>query len=250
MRVLPCLAGAVLVCLGLYAGQALLSRLWPESSPVARGAAYAASHPCADTACSAERRGDGAVCEGLDGEARCEDVTAYWYAVDLKHRLAQRAAAAAGNKLLQGEMLARRSNCFRCHGELGQGGLHNAGALKGYIPGYFGTDFALLTGGARKEVVREWIATGSSRRLVEHPVTGFLAGFFLDRQAIAMPRFSSLSAAELDLLASYVIALHKFGPLDTAGLVRYAQATGAGLHKQAEIPLASTTQRAVPHLRP
>jgi len=245
MRGLAHLGGFVLLCLGLYVGQALVLRLLPESSPVARGGAYAASHPCADNTCSAERRGDGAVCEALDGEARCEDVMAYWYAVELRHRLPQRVAAAAGNTLLQGEILARRNNCFRCHGELGQGGLHNAGALKGYIPGYFGSDFTLLTDGGRKEVVQEWIATGGSQRLVKHPITGFLAGVFLERQAIAMPRFSSLSAAERDLLASYVIALHRYGPLDMAGLARYAQATAAGPATPLALPLTAVTRKAV-----
>jgi len=123
--------------------------------------------------------------------------------------------------------------------------LHNAGALKGYIPGYFGRDFTLLTDGGRKEVVQEWIATGSSQQLVQHPATGFLARFFLERQAIAMPRFSSLSAAERDLLASYIIALHRYGPLDMAGLARYAQATAAGSVKAMALPLATVAQKDV-----
>jgi cytochrome c553 len=228
MRAVLLISGIAMVCLGLAASWDLFTRLIPESSPVARGAAYAASHQCADTSCSAERRGDSSVCEHLDGEVQCKDVSAYWDAVELKHQATQRQAAAIDNRLLQGEILARQYNCFRCHGELGQGGLDNAGSLKGYIPGYFGKDFELLTDGAREDVVREWIVTGSNHQLVGRPVTGFMAQFFLDRQAISMPSFSSLSSAELDLLASYVIALHNFGPLDKAGLRRYVEATSTG----------------------
>lgn len=143
----------------------------------------------------------------------------------LRREIDVRLARAPDNRLLLGERLARERNCFRCHGELGQGGIRNAGALKSYIPGYFGRDFGRLTSGGRREIVTEWISTGSSRALTEHPVTGFIAQFFLNRQAVSMPIFSSLPEHELELLTDYVIALNALGALDVTGVANYAAMT-------------------------
>jgi mono/diheme cytochrome c family protein len=166
-------------------------------------------------------------CKDIDAGTSCTDVTTYWQAMRLKHELDQRLLTAPDNRLLAGERLARKLNCFQCHGELGQGGLANAGALKAYVPGYFGRDFRSLTDGGRREVVREWIATGSATVVTDHPLTGSIARLFLERQATSMPSFSSLPPGELDLLVNYVIALHGFGPLDAQSLKRYASATVA-----------------------
>jgi hypothetical protein len=146
---------------------------------------------------------------------------------DVEHRI----HAAPRNRLLKGEHLARRLHCFRCHGELGQGGKDNAGALKGYIPGYFGNDFQRLTDNARLQIVSEWITSGAATVVTEHPLTGGIARWFLARQEISMPRFSNLSGADLALLVDYVVELSRYGPLDEAGLARYAHATRLRRHR-------------------
>ncbi len=45
-----------------------------------------------------------------------------------------------------GDRLSRKSGCYQCHGELGQGGAENFASFKGYIPGFQGGDFRRLTG--------------------------------------------------------------------------------------------------------
>ncbi len=213
-----------LAILGIVLGYV---RVAPESSPIARGAAHAAKHRCSDSGCSGERLSAAIACRNIEVGTSCADVTAYWQAIRLRQDLSQRLRVAPNNRLLAGERLARELNCFQCHGELGQGGLANAGAFKSYVPGYFGDDFRILTDGGRKDVVREWIETGNAIVLTNHPLTGWIARLFFERQAISMPRFSSLASDEVDLLADYVIALNGFGPLDAGGLTRYMSATAA-----------------------
>ena len=99
-------------------------------------------------------------------EGTCRDLLAYFEAVRLKRTFAMRVKSQNPNRLLQGERLAREYNCFQCHGELGQGGFRNAGALKGYIPGYFGDDFAQLTRGGNAESIRAWISQGIDPALI------------------------------------------------------------------------------------
>jgi len=196
-----------------------------ETSPIARGAAHAAMHRCEDKSCQEQLAGQSHVCEKLVEGTTCADVAAYWLAAKLGHEIDARVAHAPDNLLLRGEVLARRRHCFRCHGELGQGGVANRGAFKGYIPGYFGKDFIYLTDGADGEVVREWIITGAYRGLVERPHTGWIAAFFLERQAISMPVFRELPEHEIDLLVNYVVALHALGPLGVADVSKYASLT-------------------------
>lgn len=219
------------VATGLVAVSVILAialvwtRFAPESSPIARGAAHAAKHRCSDPGCTRETQNSESACKDIEGQTSCDDVVAYWRAMRLKRDFTQRLRVAPNNRLLAGERLARKHNCFQCHGELGQGGLANARAFKNYVPGYFGDDFRTLTDGGRKEVVREWIETGSSVGLTEPPLTGWVARWFLQRQAISMPKFPGLPAEEIDLLVDYVVALNRYGPLDSQGLTRYAQAT-------------------------
>jgi len=142
-------------------------RLIPESSPAARGAAAVNSQGCIechgqsepgfpdDVDLSCTNVGVNSTHPRYDG--LCSDVLAYFEIVRLKRTFDVRARSVDQNPMLQGEILARQYNCFQCHGEMGQGGFRNAGALKGYIPGYFGNDFALLTRGGSAESVRNWI---------------------------------------------------------------------------------------------
>jgi len=104
--------------------------------------------------------------------------------------------APAGTPAREGQELARRHGCFRCHGAAGSGGLPNPGSLTGFIPGWYGPDF--------RDLVRDrgefeaWIRDGKLERLERHPV----ASRFLGRQRISMPRYA-FSAAELDALWAY-----------------------------------------------
>lgn len=127
--------------------------------------------------------------------------------------------------MLQGEELARRYNCFQCHGELGQGGFRSRGALKRYVPGYFGEDFALLTRHAHVESVRSWISQGIDRTLYENWMTRPVARFFIEQQEVSMPEFATLPELEIQLLVEYVIALHAFGPMSATDIRACANAT-------------------------
>jgi len=218
---------AVLVSQGL--------RLVPESSPVERGAAVAHSAGCIDchgqpgTSFPDEARlscrNAGASIGHPAYDGRCSDVLAYFEVVRLKRSFRERADAPNPNRLLQGERLARQYNCFQCHGELGQGGFRNAGALKGYIPGYFGKDFALLTQDGNPESVRRWISQGIDPALYSKPFDGTIARFFIERQEVSMPIFTSLPDTSIQILTDYVIALNQFGAMDVKAIRAYGELT-------------------------
>lgn len=210
-------------------------RLIPERSPVERGAAAVSPLGCigchgkaesgfpddAELSCASEDiksthpRYDG----------RCGDVLAYFEVVRLKRTFNARATSANQNRLLRGERLARQYNCFQCHGELGQGGLHNAGALKGYIPGYFGKDFALLTQDGNIASVRSWIRRGIDPALYAKPIEGKIARYFIERQEISMPMFASLPDSTIQLLADYVVTLNQLGAMDAKAIRTYSEET-------------------------
>jgi mono/diheme cytochrome c family protein len=99
----------------------------------------------------------------------------------------------------QGQAVAERLGCFRCHGPGGRGAGRNPGSLKGYIPPWDGPDFAELV--ANEGELREWILIGRPQRLQKNP----LARFFLDRQVIRMPAFRGhLTGEELQALEAYI----------------------------------------------
>ncbi len=210
-------------------------RLIPESSPVERGAAAVNSLACIDCHGNPEPGfPDDAnlACTGASMyaghpryEGRCRDVLAYFEVVRLKRTFRRRAESPNRNRLLQGESLARQYNCFQCHGELGQGGFRNAGALKGYIPGYFGRDFALLTRDGDAESVRSWISEGMDPALVSRPIEGVIAQFFVERQAISMPVFRSLPDSTIQILADYVVTLNQLGAMDAKAIRAYSLET-------------------------
>ena len=207
----------------------------PESSPVARGAQSARMNACID--CHGQPDGhflNEATIECTEAgshnghpiyRGQCEDLLAYFESVRLKRTFSTRARSAAPNNLLKGEILARQYNCFNCHGELGQGGLGNTGALKGYIPGYFGNDFTRLTQGGRKESIEAWINDGIDSDLFEPYIVGRLARHFIERQEISMPKFSTIPQPEVEQLADYVIALHEFGKMDAESIRNYSDLT-------------------------
>lgn len=93
--------------------------------------------------------------------------------------------------------------CFACHGPLGGGGVANPGSLKGYIPAFWGEDFAELV--RSDEELRHWIAKGHIPRISEHPI----GGFFFRRQVIKMPAYERFVPAEdIEALVAYVRWIH------------------------------------------
>ncbi len=210
-------------------------RFIPESSPAARGASSANSHGCIDCHGRPEPDyPDDAYLSCADAgintahtryEGLCSDVLAYFEVVRLKRTFPVRAQIPNQNRLLQGEILARLYNCFQCHGELGQGGFRNAGALKGYIPGYFGKDFALLTQNSSGDSVQSWIRQGIDPHLLSRPIEGKIAKFFIDRQEVSMPVFGALPDSTIQVLAEYVIMLNEFGAMDAKAIREYGRRT-------------------------
>lgn len=210
-------------------------RLAPESSPAARGADLAYMQNCID--CHGRADTGGIVDEKLDCLARpaenvdahyrgaCQDYLAYFEMVRLKRNFALRISAGNPNRLLKGEGLARDYGCFQCHGDLGQGGSRNHRALKGYIPGYFGDDFVALTRGGSAESIMAWIRHGADPALVDSGVRGYIARFFLERQAVKMPQFRTLPENEIRLLVEYLIALHQYGEMDASDIRDYGRRT-------------------------
>ena len=152
-------------------------------------------------------------------DAECTDVMAYFETVRLRRSFDYRSKIGIDSVLIAGERLARTYHCFQCHGHLGQGGFKNAKSLKGYVPGYFGSDFKTLTSNADPDSVREWIMHGMDSTLLEEPVLGRVAEFFFGRQAVGMPSYKSLQPEEIEILVNYVITLHQYGPM-TAKIVR------------------------------
>jgi mono/diheme cytochrome c family protein len=216
-----------------FALTSIWDRIKPESSPIARGAKEKGVYACL-------------TCHGRDDPAlpddwslhchqqttreshpsyqgQCKDLLAFFASVRVRNTFASRFAAGAPNRLLAGEHLARSFHCFQCHGELGQGGYPNNGALKGYIPGYFGEDFRRLTNNASRAAVESWIKNGLDPDLFDSMIEGPVARFFVKHQQIQMPKFHSLTEEQANLLIDYVLTLHTFGPMDAAVVRLYDQ---------------------------
>jgi hypothetical protein len=109
--------------------------------------------------------------------------------------------------------LARSWGCFSCHGPGGSGGLPNPGSLAGFIPGWYGPDFADLV--RSREEFDSWVREGGTSRVRENAV----ARYFMTRQRIQMPVYSKFSSAELDELWAYA---------------RWLDRTGGGVRKESE----------------
>lgn len=213
----------------------LAIRLDVESSPAARGADLAYMQNCIE--CHGRADASGVPDEKLGCPVRrranvkphyqgsCSDLLAYFEIVRLNRNFAQRLSTAVPNRLLQGESLVREYGCFQCHGDLGQGGFRNKGALKGYIPGYFGEDFKILTRDAAAESITAWIRHGVDPSLFDFGLTGYFARTFLNRQAVKMPQFRFLPQDEIRILTEYLIALHEYGEMDASDLRDYGRRT-------------------------
>jgi len=133
---------------------------------------------------------------GYLSAAELEDLVAYLRAAS-GQVLPEETLAARGAEL------ATEIGCFNCHGPLGAGGVANPGSLKGYIPGYWGSDFDDLV--RSDEELRHWIAEGEIRRITEHRISGF----FFRRQAIRMAAYGRfLAPDDVQALAAYVRWIH------------------------------------------
>ncbi len=208
----------------------------PEHSPAERGSVLAGEHGCwschesglFEGSRSPERIAARIVevpehPEGLP-ERAVADLTA-WIAL-VQYEADRAAARGPVRGLVASERLARRQ-CFSCHGDLGQGGVANPGSLKGYVPGFFGRDYDVLTRNDDPEVVREWIREGVPRFF--HQGIGRLrpALWFTERQRVQMPGFGrSLTSAQVEGLVRYLTVLRQAGPLDGPGMVEYRKRLG------------------------
>jgi mono/diheme cytochrome c family protein len=83
----------------------------------------------------------------------------------------------------QGQDLTVRLGCFHCHGPMGAGGSKNLGSFKGYIPGWWGSDFRELV--RNDDELRGWVRDGQIARLRDHPI----AKYFIHGQRISMPAY-------------------------------------------------------------
>jgi len=97
----------------------------------------------------------------------------------------------------RGYEVARRWQCFSCHGAAGSGGLPNPGSFTGFIPGWYGADFRDLV--HDREEFDQWVLEGRISRIADHPV----ARFFIQRQRVSMPAYGRLTTAELEELWAY-----------------------------------------------
>lgn len=122
-----------------------------------------------------------------------------------------------------GDRLSRQQGCYQCHGELGQGGVSNLSSFKGYIPGFFGSDFRELTQDGDREELLHWIDHGRGIA-VESGILGGLAKGYRERQAIDMPAYeNSLSEYEKNILIDFMLALNDKGPMQLADIEAAAQ---------------------------
>jgi hypothetical protein len=112
---------------------------------------------------------------------------------------------ASGTAEERGFGLARTWGCFSCHGPGGSGGLPNPGSLAGFIPGWYGADFADLV--RNRGEFDAWVHDGGTPRVRGNPV----ARYYMTRQRIQMPAYSSFKTAELDDLWAYTRWLERSG---------------------------------------
>lgn len=151
------------------------------------------------------KRGDDSYRESMDGQALRMPAYRGFVSDSQMNDLVAYIRAASGlftppeGPASRGAKLAHDNGCVHCHGEMGVGGRPNPGALKGYIPGFIGSDFRDLV--RDDEELLAWIGKGGIERLEQNS----LARYFVERQRLKMPAFEKfLSAEELSDLAAWV----------------------------------------------
>ena len=104
----------------------------------------------------------------------------------------------------RGLTVAQELGCFDCHGPMGAGGVSNPRSFKGYIPGFWGPDYAELV--QSDDELRRWIAEGKISRIAEHPI----GKWFFRRQLIKMPAYGRFRSPEdIEALMAYVKWVHE-----------------------------------------
>lgn len=104
----------------------------------------------------------------------------------------------------RGRDLVRRLRCEACHGPAGAGGVRNPGSLKGYVPGWLGTDFLDLV--RTDEELRQWVLEGRIDRMLSNRI----ARHFLAGQRLQMPAYrAALSPEDTAAVAAYIRWLRK-----------------------------------------
>jgi mono/diheme cytochrome c family protein len=111
--------------------------------------------------------------------------------------LAEISVPGADTAARRGWELTRTWRCTTCHGPGGSGGVPNPGSFAGFVPGFYGADFADLVSG--KAEFDQWILEGSIPRIERHPI----AAFFTKRQRLSMPAYRAMKREELDDLWAY-----------------------------------------------
>lgn len=206
----------------------LAYRLLPESSVIAETQTYVLDNDCRDChTISNYSASDSFTAPDFihpEHDVEATDLEAYFEAVKLTVSYQQRRIHYS-NTLLRGEQLARKYFCFNCHGLLGQGGYVNKGSLKGYIPGWFGRDFDILTDKGNPDVLREWILTGSYQKIIDEPVLGAIARYYLEKQETHMLEFSDLADDEIQTLVQYVLSIRQYGAMRKLDVHDYKKAT-------------------------
>lgn len=154
-------------------------------------------------------------------QGNCDELLAFFEIVRIRDSFPIRSTTTHTNPLIVGERLARRNYCFQCHGELGQGGWPNESSLKGYIPGYYGNDFRQLTNNGDLSSIKEWIRYGIDQNILDRPLEGYIAKYFITNQFVNMPHFNYFSEEDLTALVQYVSLLQLFGPLSAEKARKY-----------------------------
>jgi mono/diheme cytochrome c family protein len=113
-------------------------------------------------------------------------------------------AAAQGTPVQRGRRVAERMGCFGCHGAGGSGGIPNPGAKAGDVPTWVGGTWMMYNHAPGD--VRAWILDGHPPDHKPDPAA-----------LLQMPAYRGrMSAADLDDLIVYYLAVSQFGELSDA----------------------------------
>lgn len=206
----------------------LAYRLLPETSPLARAGDYIRDNNCVD--CHTAKKNivfnnnTKSASSHPTYTMNSDELIDYFVAVRINLSYEDRQKKYS-NTLMRGEHLARKHYCFACHGLFGQGGNKNSGSLKGYIPGWFGRDFDILTNNGDAKAVREWIQNGMYNKVINEPILGSIARHYIEQQEFQMLELSTMPENELKLLVSYVLAIRSYGAMDQQALLQYENET-------------------------
>ena len=214
----------ILSFVALFLLSFILYRLLPESSIIAQAANYTLNNNCLECHTNTSSKAFLTIKANPSTHPlytyNKEDLLTYFEAVRINMNYEYRLAN-NNNTLIKGEQLARRYHCFNCHGIFGQGGVKNPKSLKGYIPGWYGRDFDILTNSGDPAIIREWITTGSSKKMLNEPLIGYIAAHYLQKQEIKMLKLNRASKLEIQQLVNYVISIRAYGDMNRATILQY-----------------------------